>query len=116
MVEKVDRVEQTKEPHFGRCPRAIHDLTGVGLDGLDAAFCRVLLRVVWFRQFRFDAVLTEDIVPCRASLHLRVVIAEDVRNAMSRMKSWSAEGPSLSVRMPYTEVKWLVLPQKVAHR
>ena len=82
MVEKVDRVEQTEEPHFGRCARAIHDLASIRLDGLDATFRRVLLRMVGFRQLRLDAVFTEDVVPCRTSLHLRVVIAKYVRDAM----------------------------------
>ena len=28
-VEKVDQIEQTEEPHFGRSSRAIHDLASI---------------------------------------------------------------------------------------
>ena len=35
-----------------------------------------------FRQFGLDAVFTEDVVPCRTGLHLRVIVAKYVGNAM----------------------------------
>ena len=44
MVEKVDQIQQAKEPQFGRCSRAVHDLASIRFDGLDAAFCSILLR------------------------------------------------------------------------
>ena len=34
MVEKVDRIQQTEEPQFGRCSRAIHDLASIRFDEL----------------------------------------------------------------------------------
>ena len=59
---------------------------------------------MWFRQFCFDAVLTEDIVPGRASLHLRVVVAEYVRNAMLPYEVLGVRsGPSLSVSHAITQ-------------
>ena len=42
----------------------------------------VLLQMMGFRQFSLDAVFTENVVPCRASLHLRVVVTEYLWNAM----------------------------------
>ena len=57
-------------------------LLSICFDGLDAAFRKILLQMVGFCQFGLDAVFTEDVVPCRAGLHFRVVIREDVWNAM----------------------------------
>ena len=82
MVEKVDQIQQTEEPHFRRCSHAVHDLASIRFDGFDAAFRRVLLRMMGFHQFSLDAVFTEDVVPCRTSLHRRVVVTEYVWNAM----------------------------------
>ena len=81
-VEKVDRIEQTEEPHFGRGSHAIHDLASIRLDGFDTTFRRVLLWVMRFRQFRLDAVFPEDVIPSRTGLHLRVIVVKNVGNAM----------------------------------
>ena len=38
MVEKVDGIQQTEEPHVGRCSRAVHDLASIRFDELNALF------------------------------------------------------------------------------
>ena len=47
----------------------VHDLAGISLDGFDAAFRRILVRMMRFGKSGLDAVFTEDVVPRHTSLH-----------------------------------------------
>ena len=76
MVEKLDNIEDAKEPKSGRCASAVHDEMSEATNFLNTSFSIVLMLMVRFTLVIADMVHAQDIFDTTTNLDFGIIAEE----------------------------------------